>query len=133
MYTVIEGKATTDVTKYAVNGMDFVTTDHFFRSLRASLINVQGMGVTGGGKTFGVVAGGGWADLERKRHYSVPLYSTDDMKSQLGELETGAIPAAWPRTLCSLSCSRAMVKKGRYLTQSRVLSAFCAPKRPGHS
>ena len=38
-------------------------------------------------------AGGGWADRERKKHYSVPLYSTADMKSQFGELETGAFPS----------------------------------------
>ncbi len=92
VYTVIDGKATTDVTKYAVNGTKLVPTGMTFRSLRASLINVQGVGVSGDGKQFGVVAGGGWADLERKRHYSVPLYSTADMKSQLGEVETGAFP-----------------------------------------
>jgi hypothetical protein len=93
VYTVIDGKATTDITKYAVNGSQLTATGLFFRSLRASLINVKGMGVSMDGKQFGVVAGGGWSDLERKRHYSVPLYSTEDMKSQLGELECGAYPS----------------------------------------
>jgi hypothetical protein len=90
--TVIDGRATTDVTKYAVSGTK-LTRGESFRSLRASLINVQGVQITGDGKAFGVVAGGGWADQERKRHYSVPLYSTADMKSQLGELETGPYPS----------------------------------------
>lgn len=92
VYTVIDGKATTDVTKYAVDGTKLTSTGLFFRSLRTSLINVKGVGVSSDGKQFGVVAGGGWADLEKKRHYSVPLYSTDDMKSQFGEMETGAFP-----------------------------------------
>jgi hypothetical protein len=92
VYTCIDGKATTDVTKCKVDGVKLTSTGQFFRSLRASLINVQGMGVSADGKQFGVVAGGGWADLERKKHYSVPLYATEDMKSQLGEMETGAYP-----------------------------------------
>jgi hypothetical protein len=92
VYACIDGRATTDVTKFKVNGTELTSTGAFFRSLRTSLVNVQGMGLSKDGKQFGVVAGGGWSDLERKRHYSVPLYSTDDMKSQLGELETGAYP-----------------------------------------
>jgi hypothetical protein len=92
VYTVIDGRATTDVTQYAVDGAELKGTGLFFRSLRTSLVNVQGVGVSGDGKQFGVVAGGGWTDLDKKRHYSVPLYSTEDMKSQLGELETGAYP-----------------------------------------
>jgi DNA-binding beta-propeller fold protein YncE len=93
VYAGIEGKATTDVTKYAVNGADLKTTGLFFRSLRASLVNVTGVGVSADGKQFGVIAGSGWADTQKGRHYSVPLYNTEDMKSQLGELETGAYPA----------------------------------------
>jgi len=92
VYTCIDGKATTDVGRNAVSGTELTPGKVFFRSLRTSLINVQSMGVSADGKQFGVVAGGGWSDLERKKHYSVPLYSTDDMKSQLGELETGAYP-----------------------------------------
>jgi hypothetical protein len=92
VYTLIEGRATTDITKYAVDGAELKATGLFFRSLRTSLINVQGMGVSADGKQFGVVAGGGWTDLDQKRHYSVPLYGTEDMKSQLGELETGPYP-----------------------------------------
>jgi hypothetical protein len=92
--TVIDGRATTDVTKYTIDGAK-LSRGATFRSLRASLINVQGVQITGDGKAFGVVAGGGWADAERKRHYSVPLYSTEDMKSQLGELETGAYPSGF--------------------------------------
>jgi hypothetical protein len=95
VYTCIEGRATTDVNKYTVDGAMLTKQPEFFRSLRASLINVQGLQVVGDGKSFGVVAGGGWADQERKRHYGVPIYSTADMKSQLGELETGAYPSAF--------------------------------------
>ena len=92
VYTVIDGKATTDVYKYMVKGMELKNTELYFRSLRTSLINVKGVDVSGDGKQFGVIAGGGWSDLDRKRHYSVPIYNTEDMKSQLGELETGAYP-----------------------------------------
>jgi hypothetical protein len=92
--TVIEGRATTDVTKYRINGTRLARGETF-RSLRASLVNVQGVQITADGKAFGVVAGGGWVDMERKRHYSIPLYSTDDMKSQLGELETGPFPSGF--------------------------------------
>src|SRR5207245_6002996 len=47
-------------------------------------------------------------DLDRKRHYSVPLYGTDDMKSQLGEMETGAYPcgmAAHPVLPLMFACT----------------------------
>jgi hypothetical protein len=90
--TVIDGKATTDVYKYMVNGTELGKTDKFFRAFGASLLNVQGAGISGDGKQFAVVAGAGWSDLDKRRHYSVPLYSADDMTSQLGELETGAYP-----------------------------------------
>jgi hypothetical protein len=90
--TVIDGRATTDVTKYTVSDTK-LSAAGTFRSLRASLINVQGVAIGPDGKQFGVVAGGGWTDLERKKHYGVPLYSTEDMKSQLGEMETGPFPA----------------------------------------
>jgi hypothetical protein len=108
VYTCIDGKATTDVYKYSVRGTQLTKMEPSFRSLRASLINVQGMGISGDGKQFGVVAGGGWSDLERKRHYSVPLYGTDDMKAQLGELETGAYPcgmAAHPILPLMFACN----------------------------
>src|SRR5262249_17253721 len=108
VYTCIDGKATTDITNYKVDGANLTNTGAFFRSLRASLINVQAIGISADGKQFGVVAGGGWADLERKRHYSVPLYSTDDMKSQLGEMETGAYPcgmAAHPVLPLMFACN----------------------------
>jgi hypothetical protein len=95
VYTVIDGRATTDVMKYAVKDTKLTAEKESFRSLRASLINVQSVQITADGKAFGVVAGGGWADQERKKHYGVPLYSTEDMKSQLGELETGAYPSGF--------------------------------------
>ncbi len=93
VYTTVEGKATTDVYQYKLDGTKLTKTDKFYRSLKASLINVQGMGVSGDGKAVGVIAGGGWQDQDRKRHYGVPLYSTADMQSQLGEIETGAYPS----------------------------------------
>ena len=94
VYTVVEGRVTTDVMKYEVIGSQLKPTNPIFRSLRTSLINVQGIGISGDGKVFGVVAGGGWTDLEDKTHYSVPLYSTGDMKSQFGDLEVGPYPCA---------------------------------------
>ena len=95
VYSLVEGKATTDVYKYAVSGAKLTKEKEFFRSLSASLINVKGLQVAADGKSFGVVAGGGWADQDRKRHYGIPLYDTQDMKSQLGELETGAYPSGF--------------------------------------
>jgi len=93
LYTCVDGRATTDVIKFKLDGAKLLETGASFRSLRSSLINVQGMGVSADGKQFGVVAGGGWSDQDRKRHYSVPFYDTEDMKSQVGEMETGAYPS----------------------------------------
>jgi hypothetical protein len=93
IYTCIDGRATTDVVKFKVDGAKLLETGASFRSLRSSLINVQGMGVSADGKQFGVVAGGGWTDQDRKRHYSVPFYDTEDMKSQVGEMETTPYPS----------------------------------------
>jgi outer membrane protein assembly factor BamB len=93
VYTCIDGKATTDVYQYKVDGTKLKYTEKSFRSLKASLINVQGLAVSMDGKAFGVVAGGGWTDQDRKKRYGIPIYSTDDMKSQLGDLDTGAYPA----------------------------------------
>jgi hypothetical protein len=91
--TVIDGKARTDIMKYTVDGTKLQPAGTLQGKVGASLINVQGMMISADGKQVGVVAGGGWADVDRKRHYSVPLYSTADMQSQLGELETGAFPS----------------------------------------
>ncbi len=105
--TVIDGRATTDVTRYTVSDTT-LTPAGTFRSLRASLINVQGVAISPDGKQFAVVAGGGWADKDRKKHYSVPLYSTEDMKSQDGEMETGAYPcgcAAHPVLPLMFACN----------------------------
>jgi hypothetical protein len=93
IYTCIDGKATTDVYQYKVEGTKLKYTEKSFRSLKASLINVQGLAVSMDGKAFGVVAGGGWTDQDRKKRYGIPIYGTDDMKSQLGDLDTGAYPA----------------------------------------
>jgi hypothetical protein len=94
LYACIEGKATTDINKYKLDGVKLTKTDisSFFRRLRASLIKVQAIGISADGKQFGVVAQSGWADLDKKRHFSAPFYSTEDMKSQLGEMETGQFP-----------------------------------------
>jgi hypothetical protein len=91
--TVIDGKARTDVMKYTVAGTKLQAAGTLQGKVGASLINVQGVRISADGKQVGVVAGGGWSDVDRKRHYSVPLYSTADMTSQLGELETGAFPS----------------------------------------
>ncbi|MBY0457032.1 MAG: hypothetical protein K2V38_06830 [Gemmataceae bacterium] len=130
VYTCVDGKATTDVYKYAVKGTKLTQEKDFFRSLRSSLINVKGIGVTADGKAFGVVAGGGWADTDNKRHYGVPLYSTEDMKSQLGELETGAYPSGFlphPTEPFLFGCTgkEGALYKAKALTS---VQKFAAPK-----
>ncbi len=136
VYTVIDGRATTDVTKYAVKDTKLTAEKDIFRSLRASLINVQSVQITADGKAFGVVAGGGWADQERKKHYGIPLYSTEDMKSQLGELETGAYPcgfAVHPDEPFLFACNG---KEGSVFKAASFVSVqkFAAPKEvPGAS
>jgi hypothetical protein len=130
VYTCVDGRATTDVYKYAVSGTKLTRDPAAFRSLRASLINVQGLGVSGDGQAFGVVAGGGWSDQDRKRHYGVPLYSTEDMKSQLGELETGAFPCgflAHPDEPLLFACNG---KEGQLFKAKGYASVqkFAAPK-----
>jgi hypothetical protein len=93
--TVIDGRARTDVMKYTVDGTRVRHVGTLQGKVGASLPNVQAVRVSADGKQVGVVAGGGWADVDRKRHYSVPLYSTEDMATQLGELETGAYPSGF--------------------------------------
>jgi hypothetical protein len=107
VYTCVKVDINTDVYKYAVKGTKFTGEKEFFRSrqiisnrpglqvTRDGLMNVQGLQVTAAGKAFGVVAGGGWADQENMRRDGVPLYSTEDMKSQLGELATGPCPSGF--------------------------------------
>ncbi|MDB5295331.1 MAG: hypothetical protein JWO31_1314 [Phycisphaerales bacterium] len=91
--TVIDGSARTDITKYAVDGTTLRSDATLQGKVPASLPNVQAVRLTGDGKHVAVVAGGGWAEVDHKRHYSVPLYTTEDMQSQAGELETGAYPS----------------------------------------
>src|SRR5262245_44243460 len=90
--TVIDGKARTDVFKHSVEGKTLKQVAVLPGAVGASLQNVKGVQVSGDGKLVGVVAGGGWAGPDRKRHYGVPLYSTEDMKTQVGDLETGPFP-----------------------------------------
>jgi hypothetical protein len=90
--TVIDGRARTDVMKYTVDGTKLVAGGTLAGKVGTSLVNVQAVRVSADGKQVGVVAGGGWAEADRKKHYSVPLYDVEDMKTQLGELETGAFP-----------------------------------------
>ncbi len=79
--------------KYLVDGMKLQLTGTLQGKTGGSLQNVQGVQISSDGKLVGVIAGGGWADVDRKRHYGVPLYSTADMQSQVGDLETGAYPS----------------------------------------
>src|SRR5207247_1356141 len=91
--TVSDGKARTDVMKYTVAGTSLQLTGTLQGKVGASLQNVQGVQISTDGKLVGVVAGGGWTDVDRKRHYGVPLYNTADMASQVGDLECGAYPS----------------------------------------
>ncbi len=90
---VIDGKARTDIIKYAVEGTKLKKAATLEGKTGASLQNVRSVRVSQDGKLVGVVAGGGWADVDRKRHYGVPLYDTEDMKTQAGDLDTGAYPS----------------------------------------
>ena len=122
------------MTKYAVEGTKLTAQKEFFRSLRASLINVQGVQITADGKAF--VAGGGWADQERKKHYGVPLYNSEDMKSQLGELETGCFTpcgfAVHPDQPLLFACT---AKDGSIFNAKSYVSVqkFTAPKEANPS
>jgi hypothetical protein len=90
--TVIDGRARTDIIKHSVDGTKLTQTATLPGAVGSSLVNVQGVCISGDGKLVGVVAGGGWTATDRKRHYAVPLYDTEDMKTMVGELETGAFP-----------------------------------------
>jgi PQQ-like domain len=91
--TVIDGKARTDITKYTVDGTKLSKAATLEGKTGASLQNVRGVRVGQDGKLVGVVAGGGWSDVDRKRHYGVPMYDAVDMKTQNGDLDTGAFPS----------------------------------------
>ena len=91
--TVVDGRARTDIMKYTVDGTKLQLAGTLQGKVGASLPNVQAAQDSADGKLVGVVAGGGWADVDRKQHYGVPLYGTADMTSQLGDLETGAYPS----------------------------------------
>jgi hypothetical protein len=91
--TVIDGRARTDINKYTVDGVKLTPAGSLQGRGGSNLANVQGVVISADGKQVGVVAGGGWSGVDRKVHYSVPMYSTDDMQSQLGELETGPYPS----------------------------------------
>jgi hypothetical protein len=91
--TVIDGRARTDVMKFNLDGKELQPAGTLQGKVGGSLQNVQAVRVSGDGKLVGVVAGGGWMDVDRKRHYGIPLYSTADMATQVGDLETGAYPS----------------------------------------
>jgi hypothetical protein len=91
--TVVDGRARTDIMKYTVDDTKLAQSAVLQGKTGASLPNVQAVRISGDGKQVGVVAGGGWTDVDKKRHYGVPLYDADDMKTQNGELDTGAYPS----------------------------------------
>jgi hypothetical protein len=93
VYTVIDGKARTDLMKYAVDGTKLKKAATLEGKTGSSLQNVRAVRAGYEGKLVGVVAGGGWADVDRKRHYGVPMYDAEDMKTQVGDLDTGAYPS----------------------------------------
>lgn len=87
--TVIEGRVRTDLMKATVDGKTLRGAGTVQRVVNG---NTQSVHVSGDGKQVGVVAGGGWSGADRRYHYAVPVYSTADMKTMLGEFETGAYP-----------------------------------------
>jgi len=91
--TVVDGRARTDIMKYTVDDTKLKQAAVLAGKTGASLPNVQGVQISADGKQVGVVAGGGWTDVDRKRHYGVPLYDAGDMTTQNGELDTGAFPS----------------------------------------
>jgi hypothetical protein len=126
--TVIDGRARTDIMKYTVDGKKLSHTATLPGKVGASLMNVQGVKVSGDGTEVGVIAGGGWADVDRKRHYGIPVYSTSDMKTQLGELETGAYPSGCvfhPTLPLAFACTggKGSVFDAKSLTSNQKLDA----------
>jgi hypothetical protein len=91
--TVIDGRARTDIMKYTIDGKSLQPAGMLQGVTGRSLINVSAVRISGDGKQVGVVAGGGWSSVDRQRHYGVPLYSTADMHTMVGALETGPYPS----------------------------------------
>jgi hypothetical protein len=94
LYTLYEGRIRTDLTKLAVlpNGVKFGPTLQ-----RACGRNLYGVFVTGDGKQVGASCGGGYDEAgSGRRHYAIPLYSTADMKTMLGEIVPNGLMAAHP-------------------------------------
>jgi hypothetical protein len=59
--------------------------------------NLYAVFVTSDGKQVGASAGGGYDEAgTRKRHYAIPMYSTADMKTMLGEIAPNGLVVAHP-------------------------------------
>ncbi len=94
LYTTYEGKVRVDLAQFSVS-------DKGIRSgptlPKASNANLYGVFVTGDGKQVGVSAGGGYDETgSGRRHYAIPMYSTEDMKTMLGEITPNGLMAAHP-------------------------------------
>jgi hypothetical protein len=94
LYTVYEGKIRTDLSKFAVlpNGLKFGPT-----LPKACGKNLYGVFVTADGKQVGPSCGGGYDEAgSGRRHYAIPMYSTADMKTMLGEIVPNGLMATHP-------------------------------------
>ncbi len=75
--------------KYAVSGHDL----ELVSGNDNAVINGKAVRVTPDGKDVGVVGPGGWVSkTDRRRHYVVPIYSSDNLTNMRGQVETDASP-----------------------------------------
>src|SRR5262249_20338397 len=91
---VYQGRLRVDLTKLEIDGSKLKPAGVI---QRASAGNVYSVHLSPDGKQVGIVDGGGYDEANtRKRHYMVPVYSTADMKTMLGELEPNGTTAFHP-------------------------------------
>jgi hypothetical protein len=88
--TTVNGRVRSDLFKYVVDGKELKSGEN----MPGAGVNISGLAVSPDGQQVAVVAGGGYVEQgSRKRHYSVPVYSTSELKTMLGEMETTPYPS----------------------------------------
>jgi DNA-binding beta-propeller fold protein YncE len=89
--TTVLGRVRADLFKYTIDGKDLKQSD----DLQRPAVNPKGVLISPDGQQVAVLAGGGYDEAgSRRRHYAVPIYSTSELKTMLGEMETGPFPSA---------------------------------------
>jgi hypothetical protein len=94
LYIAQELRVRTDLVKFTVTDSG-VRLDSTMQN--ACGTNLYAIFVTADGKQVGVSAGAGYDESgSRKRHYAIPMYSTADIKTMLGEVAPNGMVAAHP-------------------------------------